>query len=60
MGSAVNDLSFTSPFRPWGAPIWATHTNGNPNSYFRLQNDGNMVVYNANGVALWSSHTNGH
>jgi hypothetical protein len=38
--------------------IWATNTAGNPGAYLAVQNDGNLVVYNAAGTkALWASGT---
>jgi len=39
---------------PWGAPTF-----GHPGAYATLQADGNLVVYDVNGVVLWSSGTNG-
>jgi YD repeat-containing protein len=39
---------------PWGAPTY-----GHPGAYAILQTDGNLVVYDANNVALWSSGTGG-
>ena len=35
-------------------PVFATHTDGNPGAYLRVQDDGNLVVYSASGAALWS------
>jgi hypothetical protein len=35
-------------------PVFATHTDGNPGAYLRVQEDGNMVVYSASGAVLWS------
>ncbi len=37
---------------------WASNTNGNPNSTFIVQTDGNAVIYN-NGRAIWSTKTGG-
>ncbi|WP_051832170.1 FG-GAP-like repeat-containing protein [Streptomyces katrae] len=38
--------------------IWSTNTGGNNGAVARMQNDGNFVVYAANGTtALWSSKT---
>ncbi|WP_407838743.1 FG-GAP-like repeat-containing protein [Streptomyces sp. DSM 116496] len=41
-----------------GKAVWATGTNGNQGALARMQNDGNLVVYKADGTtALWSSKT---
>ena len=45
-------------YGPQGA-VWATPTSG-ANNYTAMQGDGNLVVYNSNGVALWQSNTGGH
>jgi outer membrane protein assembly factor BamB len=37
-----------------GTPIWHTHTDGHPGAYLNIQDDGNLVVYSAEGEALWS------
>ena len=34
-----------------------THTDGNPGSHVELQNDGNLVVYDAGHLPLWASFT---
>jgi cell wall-associated NlpC family hydrolase len=39
-------------------PVWATHTHSQ-GAYLVNQGDGNLVVYNASGVALWASGTDG-
>jgi hypothetical protein len=36
------------------APTFATATAGNPGAFLQVQTDGNLVVYNAAGVAIWS------
>ncbi len=38
---------------------WGANTAGHPNAYAILQGDGNLVVYDANGIALWNSGTYG-
>jgi hypothetical protein len=38
-------------------PVWASNTDGNPGSTLNLQNDGNLVIYNASGKAIWSTKT---
>ena len=35
-------------------PVFATHTDGNPGAYLRVQDDGNMVIYSASHAPLWS------
>jgi hypothetical protein len=41
-------------------PLWHTHTNGKSISAAVMQEDGNFVLYDANGNATWHSHTFGH
>lgn len=42
------------------AASWASNTNGNNGAFLAIQNDGNMVIYNAaNTQALWATGTNG-
>jgi RHS repeat-associated protein len=38
---------------------WGPGTQGHPGAYASMQTDGNLVVYDVNGVALWSSGTSG-
>lgn len=40
-----------------GRPIWASGTNGRGATRLTLQNDGNIVIYNARTQPLWSSNT---
>jgi len=40
--------------------LWATNTNTGAGNYFRIMNDGNLIVYNSSNVILWQSHTGGH
>jgi hypothetical protein len=42
-----------------GVPKWASWTDDR-GSFLCFQHDGNMVVYDGDGVALWDSHTWGH
>ncbi|MEV5970359.1 FG-GAP-like repeat-containing protein [Streptomyces sp. NPDC051921] len=45
-------------FTKGNKPVWATNTAGNPGAFARMQADGALVVYTANGsTALWSSKT---
>jgi hypothetical protein len=37
--------------------VWNTGTYGNPGAWLFMQNDGNLVVYDANDRALWASGT---
>jgi hypothetical protein len=39
---------------------WSSATNGNVNAYAKMQADGNLVVYAADGSALWHAGTWGH
>ncbi|GJF30243.1 hypothetical protein KNE206_29430 [Kitasatospora sp. NE20-6] len=41
-----------------GKTVWASNTAGNPNAFARMQADGNLVVYSADGSkALWNANT---
>lgn len=40
--------------------FWETGTQGSAASRLVMQSDGNLVLYNASGVALWSSQTQGN
>jgi hypothetical protein len=42
-----------------GAALWATNTASHPHAELIMQNDGNLVVYDA-GRPIWSSGTFGH
>jgi non-ribosomal peptide synthetase component E (peptide arylation enzyme) len=37
--------------------VWDSNTQGRPGSRLRLQNDGNLVVYNSAGKAIWDTNT---
>jgi hypothetical protein len=41
-------------------PLWASNTFNNAGNYLVVQNDGNMVVYDASAIQLWASNTGGH
>lgn len=41
-------------------PLWATHTPSGRSFYFRVQGDGNAVLYDINFQAIWATHTLGH
>jgi hypothetical protein len=38
-------------------PIWATGTSNSPGARIVVQNDGNLVIYNAGGAPVWASNT---
>lgn len=40
-----------------GTPRWASNTAGQPGASVRMQGDGNLVMYAANGQPLWNSGT---
>jgi hypothetical protein len=40
-----------------GNVVWGAQTQDHPGSYFVVQNDGNAVVYDANGQPLWATKT---
>jgi hypothetical protein len=42
---------------PGGHPIWASGTNGNPNSRLIAQSDGNVVIYRPDGHPIWATNT---
>ena len=42
-----------------GKPLWATQTNGKSAATFKVQTDGNLVVYDKSNKALWASNTAG-
>jgi len=42
------------------AALWASGTNGKAVSYAIMQNDGNLVCYEASGAPDWASGTNGN
>ncbi len=51
-------LSWTSQY---GRPTWASGTCGKGargKSKLKMQNDGNLVLYDAKGKAIWASNTN--
>jgi len=37
--------------------IWDTNTQGNSGSVLKIQNDGNVVIYNSAGKAIWDTNT---
>src|SRR5262249_33547664 len=37
--------------------VWATNTAGHAGAYLVIQNDGNLVLYDAKGKPLWASDT---
>ena len=45
-------------YTQWGYPLWSSGTAGRPGAVAKLQNDGNLVVYQ-NGAAVWQSGTYG-
>jgi len=48
-----------SPTAPAGLALWSSGTAGNTGAFAALQDDGNFVIYSADGRALWSSGTAG-
>jgi hypothetical protein len=42
-----------------GYPVWDTRTGANPGAYLVIQDDGNLVLYAANDVAIWETATAG-
>ena len=50
-GNLVLSDQFSGPRRV----VWASHTEGNPGARAAMQDDGNFVVYAADGRALWAS-----
>ncbi len=46
-------------YGPAGELIWVNATTSHPGAVLRLQNDGNMVIYDAAKVPVWSTDTRG-
>ena len=42
---------------PGQGAVWSTNTPGYAGAWFAVQNDGNLVVYDAGGVPRWASNT---
>jgi hypothetical protein len=42
-----------------GQAFWWTMTYGHPHATLIVQNDGNVVIYDAGGSSLWSTGTRG-
>jgi hypothetical protein len=40
--------------------LWSSETNGTDAKRVNMQDDGNLVVYGADGTALWNSQTSGN
>lgn len=51
-----NLVVYADPFWNW-IPLWNSGTPGYPNSRLQLQNDGNLVIYNAYNNYTWASNT---
>ena len=45
-------------YGPSGA-LWASNTVGQPPGFATMQDDGNVVVYRADGVPIWATDTSG-
>jgi hypothetical protein len=45
--------------RAFGAPLWASNTDGRPVTSVAMQTDGNLVARESTGVVAWSSQTAG-
>jgi hypothetical protein len=37
--------------------LWQTFTNGKNQAFLRMQDDGNLVIYQQGGAAVWASNT---
>jgi hypothetical protein len=57
---ADGNLVYYSVIGSRTVPTWSSKTNGNPGAVATLQNDGNFVVYAADGHPLWSANTYGN
>ena len=51
-----NLVVYADPWSNW-IPLWNSGTPGYPNSRLQLQNDGNLVIYNAYNNWIWASNT---
>ncbi|WP_086967471.1 GDSL-type esterase/lipase family protein [Caballeronia glebae] len=43
-----------------GATIWSSHVSGTPGVEVRMQEDGNLAMYDNNGAMVWQTHTSGN
>jgi lysophospholipase L1-like esterase len=43
-----------------GATVWSSHVNGKPGVEVRMQEDGNLAMYDNNGAMVWQTHTSGN
>lgn len=41
----------------WMTTTWSTKTGGHPGAYLRVQNDGNVVIYDKYNKKLWATNT---
>lgn len=57
MQSDGNLVLYFSPFGTWQEALWASNTGGHPGAWAIMQDDGNFVVYDANGAPLWATAT---
>lgn len=51
-----NFVVYSQPACWTPVPVWSSQTNGRPNSYVRVQSDGNLVIYQGSRVE-WASNT---
>ena len=60
----LRDKSFDSigdyTYGPNSSTVWASYTQGKGGTFCVMQNDGNLVIYNASGAAIWHTHTGGN
>lgn len=58
---ADGNLVLYRPTDVWGNPnpsaVWASNTSSYPGALLKVQNDGNLVIYNTSNSAVWSSNT---
>jgi lysophospholipase L1-like esterase len=43
-----------------GQTIWSSRVSGTPGVEVRMQEDGNLVMYDSNGAMVWQTHTSGN
>jgi hypothetical protein len=51
-----NDGNFVA-YNAFGAPYFATNTNGHSGAYLIVQDDANVVIYDSKNTAIWSTGT---
>ncbi|SAK58890.1 GDSL-type esterase/lipase family protein [Caballeronia ptereochthonis] len=43
-----------------GVAVWSSNVSGTPGVEIRMQEDGNLAMYDSNGAMVWQTHTSGN